>query len=443
MKSFLAKIGAMMVSPLKRFLLSFAAMFIGACTFPIPLINIIGSLLVLLGMITAFSFITDTRDYYVKTIRVPTEDGEIPCVIIRQQYYAYIPILHFISPFYYKSFHAKYHLINNVDGSKLDDDSLTAGYLLKTDLLLSEEITEERMNALMADPSLHAAQLQNDLRAAKAAVDTAVAPFVEKGVLKPLYSDSHIAIFTATDNSHILCHYTKPIDKPIMLFFNPKVIEEIKKPAELFPIYARSSDYIENLFIANEQVLNALIENGLTTDEKLAEEAARRVEESKTVITRETIAATVLGRYYKVKRFWGYTQWFFALGCVELTILGIATLLIPIAVIAAPLGVFLIIRGRRNVKNAKLNKQRIENGEYRVIKTVCTDVTMQENDEGPDTYTTTLLTGESYSTTVRIASKGDFFYLIYMEDYKAAVAYFSGASYRLADDIIPEDRTTA
>lgn len=425
-KNLWEKIGDLLAHPSKRFLLG------------------ILSILVLgpFGVFIALAIVENKKAYFVANITVQTATGEvIPCVLVKQNHYAYMPIIPFFSLFFYLPYKTDYILLKNVSASKLQKGSRINGTLLNIGLVRMEQVTKAKAVAIENNPQIIAQELSGQAEQARCAFLEETKPFFDTKLLEEIFAANHLSLCDL-EGMCILFHYSKLNGHYCGMHINANYIDRIKQDSSfLLGAYLNMDPdkLVGNLVVLNDTALERLLRHKKENAE--SPEVISRVNRNKQILTKDAIEQTLKKSSSTPQKALGIILCFPALGAIELAIVGFVTGLFVMGVICLPLGIWLWYVAIKKIRQGKKNRENAMRGQYKIIQTTCVGVTkeVQEDENGTvEFYTTRFANGESQTCNHSLGIEGDIFYLVYLSGSEKANAIFNSIDYVSSSDLIIE-----
>lgn len=403
----------------------------------IPL-GIIGVLLFLGGFYTAISVLESTKTYIVSGISVFMPDGsKIPCTMIKQNTYAFMPIIPFFCPLFYIPYKTQYFLIKGINApnispkKKINDSTLIHG------LFNMELLTHAKASALQKNPQIFVGEVQEEYSKLRGRFLENAAPFFEAKLMEEVFFNERLSVCKLMEKNYFLFFYTSKIIVPQGILIAENSIQNIIADPSCL-LGATSLNYLT----LDHVTLERLSRSNQTVDFKTHEKTIERANHKKQLLTKEILEQSLQKEQASTKKIFGWILCFCGVGALELTIAGFVTGALMVGIISLPITILLFYFGVKKIKRSKLNKAAVLNGQYKVLKVLCTNVVENEyeTDSGFScTYTVEFANGHAHTWNDKVAIAGDAFYLIYLNGTKEPVAYYSAVVYHPADDIVVEE----
>lgn len=442
-KSAREKLGDLLERPGKRFLLGMAATVIGvliaAASALLPPLIVIGAPLCFIGLFTALSLVPHTKEYFVAGFVVPTASGQhIPCTLIKQKRYVSMPVIPFVSLFFYVPYKVQYYLLPDLAAPVMLANTRIRN-LLPLGFLPAEPITRQMADALRQNPGLISREILAQAEERRARFCRDIRPYQETGILEEVYFTRQLSV-CKSDDVYLLFHYAGQNGAQSGLIINQETFEKIRQStAFLLPTYLSTDDLHERVIELNDAALERLLRNAKYSHTEAAQKTVETTNQKKQPLTKKLVEDSLRGKQSSSKKTLGWVILCLpSLLATELCIAGFATGLLAMGLVCVPIAGGLIYWGIRLIRTANNNRDRIAAGQYRVVKTRCVSVSTetQESDDGTyTTYAAALANGEILSHTQPFGRKGDIFYLLYLDGTKRPVSWFNGINYHPAPDL--------
>ena len=434
-KSFWEKLGDQLAHPGKRFLLGLLS-----CLFLGPF-----------GVFIALAFLESNKSFFVTNITVQTSTGEVvPCAIVKQKGYAYMPVVPFFSLFLYLPYKTDYFLLKNVSAPELQKETRVNGTLLNVGLVRMEQLTKAKAIAIQNNPQIISQELSGQAEQAKIDFFKEAKPYFDTKLLEEIFTANHLCLCDL-EGMCILFHYSKVDGHFCGMHINRDYVERIKQdPSFLLATYLcmDPDKLVNNLVILNDAFLERLLriqkENSDKNDASTNTESSEvlsRVNQNKKVLTKAIIEQTLNRSSSKPKKALGIILCLLALGAIELAIAGFVTGLFVMGIICLPLGIWLWYIAIKKIRQGKKNKENAMRGQYKIVQATCISSTkvVHEDEDGTTVfYTTKFSNGESQTLNYSLGVEGDTFYLVYLPESKKVNAIFNGIEYVPSADLLIE-----
>ena len=123
----------------------------------------LGLLMFLVGCFGFMAIVEVTKTYFIGDVLVECDGEKIPCVIVRQDHFATLPIIFFLSIFHYFPSKKQHILIKNIAAPELSRYTRISDDILLFGLLQTEPITKCKAMALLNDPQIIADELSEEI----------------------------------------------------------------------------------------------------------------------------------------------------------------------------------------------------------------------------------------------------------------------------------------
>ena len=452
-KSLWEKFGDLFSSLGKRCLIGLSLAILGGVFVGFDPTGIMG-VVFCLGMLILVSVMGSNKTYFVANIIVRAPTGEIiPCAILKQNQYAYMPVVPFFSPFFYMPYKTDYYLLKNVSAPELQCGTRVNGTLLAAGLVRMEQITKAKAVAIQKDPQIIAQELSGQAEQARYAFLKEVKPFFDTNLLEEIFPARHLSLCNL-EGMCVLFHYAKIDGRYCGMHIKTAFIDRIKQdPSFLLGTYLgmEPEKLVDSLVILDDTVLERLLrirkENSdfcsNTNEQSTTEtpEVISRVNRNKTTLTKDVIEKALKKNCSTPKKILGIILCIPALGAIELGIAGIVTGGVIWGLLFLALGVWLAYVAIKKLRQSSKNKESTLHGHYKVFQTTCIDTSKEERENEDETvtfYTTKFANGESKTLDRPLGVKGDTFYLVYLPGSDEANAIFNAIDYIPSPDLIIE-----
>lgn len=428
-KNFWEKVGDQLAHPGRRFL------------FGLLSILILGPF----GAFIALSFRERKKTYYVSSITVQTSTGEtVPCAIMKQRRYAYMPLVPIVSLFFYVPYKVDYFLLKNVSATTLPSGARVNGTVLNIELIRTEQLTKSKAQAVQREPQLLAQELSGQSAQARNEFLQAAKPFFDTQLMQEIFATDHLSLCQLT-GLNVLFYYSKVSGHFIGFRVSDVDAQRITQDPSfmLAALLATDSDtLVERFVILDDSVLERLLrarkeDPELRTEDEKTSEVLSGLEQNKKLLTKELIEQTLTQKTSSTKKVTGFLLFIPSLAATELGIGCFATGLFVLGLIFLPAAGWLCYWAIRRIQQGKRNRENIQCGRYRIVPATCVSVTEKLPSDAEDVtmYTTQFSNGESQTLNCSLGVEGDPFYLVYLPGSKHADAIFNGIDYLLAPDL--------
>lgn len=441
-KTFIEKLGDLLSSKGKRFLFGICSFILGSllsfAANVFPPIVLIGLPFFVGGALMAVSLLEETKTYFDTGISIKTPSGEfIPCIIVKQKHFALMPLVPFISPFFYLPYKTQYHLIKNMAAPNIAKGSRINDILLDSGILNSEPITGKTAQLFISNAQLFADIITEQVDNSRKKFVDDIKPFVETELIEEIWFTNQLSICKALDDAYIIFHYARGTGAQRGFLIDEEQIDKIKEDSSSLMQFYIQTDLSNGVIEFNHVTLERL----LNYSKKEKNETARRVVEEKNR-SKETLTKKIIIKSLKAhsagRTVFGIFLCLPALGALELSIFEIVSGMIVALLFTIPFGALMLYFAVKNIRTGKRNKSNLLKGNYRIVKTICTEVIDQSTDEDTS-FVMTFANGERNTFMRPLGVEGDPFYIVYLEGAKKAKAYFSGIEYYPAPELTIEE----
>ncbi len=398
------------------------------------------------GAFIALSFCERKKAYFVANITVQTPTGEtVPCAIVKQKRYAYMPLVPIVSLFFYIPYKVDYLLLKNVSATKLPGGVRVNGTVLNADLIRMEQLTKAKAQAVHREPQLLAQELSGQSAQARNEFLQAAKPYFDTQLMREIFATDHLSLCWMMGFNVLLFYYSKTNGRFIGFRVSDGDSQRIMQDPSFMLAALLTSDsdtLVERFAILDDSLLERLLrarENDpiLCTGNKKTSEVLSGLEQNKKLLTKQLLEQTLLQKTSSMKKVTGFLLFIPSLVATEMAIGSFATGLFVLGLFFLPAAAWLCYWAIRRIQKGKRNKEAILCGRYRIIPATCVSVTEKLPSDSDDVtmYTTQFSNGESQTLNCRLGVEGDPFYLVYLPGSKNADAIFNGIEYLLASDL--------
>ena len=441
-KSFSEKFGDMLDHLGKRMLFGLAVAIIGTfCAFllPIPIINAALLIAALIGIYITLSVISDTKAFFVTNISVTTPSGEvIPCAIVKRNHHAYMPIIPFFCIFFYIPYKTQYCLIENLSASNIEPNTRVYDSFLTYRLVNVKELTKAEFNAIIANPQSIAENISERVANRRAEFCEDIKHLTNADLVTEIYCTNQLSVCKIGDD-YVLFLYSKYNNHHFGISIKESFIDEIKNDASvILPLYMAIDDVSNHIISTDTGYFERHLRNSENQNEEAVQKVYEKINENKTILTKEIIAKKLKGKNVTLKRFCGFWLCYFSIGGFCASILCAMTGLFIVTPFLLPLSCFGFYRGVKTFKKGSKNKIAIYSGNYRIVKTHLTQIedrSVSDSDGTLSSFVSVFENGESITRDLPLGNEGDVFYMVYLSDNEKVSAYFNGLAYLPSPDL--------
>jgi len=436
-KTFMEKMGDTLGHLGKRFLIFGAMTAVGVLfSFILPFLIFIGAPLLFIGGFGMVSVLEKRKSYLVRGITVKGTDGkEIPCAILMQKHYCFMPIIPLVSLFYYIPYKKQYYLIKNVTAKTPEKPLRINNAVLGSMVLKAEPITYGEYNSLLSDPDSFYSKLLAESEKDRNAYAEDVSHFIGSGIFEEIRRTENEAVIRTKGGTYILLHYSRGEGGQRGIVINKELYEKLEEDSsELFMAYIEVPKLFENTVELNDALLERLL-HASEYKPHLSSEGAKRAQEEvdsdKTVITKEMIANALKSKFVTSKLVWGI---FWCFMCVLLAVCGIAGGIITILMFSVAGGGFAGFLGVNYIIEHRKNKRMLAEGTYKILKVPCVKIE-DTSDSESTSFDCIFANGERISGGSPVCIVGDCFYFVYPGNIKSTDVYYNAMSFIPAPDL--------
>ena len=441
-KTFREKLGDTLDNLGKRFLICLGCTAVGLLLCIIPLGFLIGVPLAYFGIYGMLSVIPKEKTYLIGGITITSPDGKsIPCALIKQKHYAYMPIIPIVCPFYYFSYKTQYYLMRNVSAKKLEKPMRVHNNILSSGIIEAKALTHTEFKAIAENGRANEFynEIKTDAENARAQYLSDIAPFVETGLVEEVYYNERISVCCICKKSYVLFHFSRKDGAQCGLSINESLANALKEDdTEIFEAYIENPQLLGLMVTFNDRALERMLnapELKECVNKEEATEARAEMDKKKKQITREMIVERLRSDLILGKLLWGI---FWAFWCLLFVICGIFGGIFGIIGFTVLIGGFTGSLSVSFFKEHFANKKALANGRFTVVKVACTEIVEENSDDGTY-YTYKFANGASYGGDKVSCNPGDFYYFVYPEGRNISDVFYPALEYAPAPDIIVTD----
>ncbi|MBR4868864.1 MAG: hypothetical protein IKU10_06885 [Clostridia bacterium] len=388
----------------------------------------------------------------------------------QKKVYAYAPLIFAVfSLGFYIPYKTQYMVVRNMGVNNLPPGTRIDPAALYWGLLNVKTMTKSEYWALTTNPQIVAKELFEQCPLRREAFLREVKPFFETKLMEEYYTTEHYSICKLYDEAtYIIFHYQSNSGVQSGYLIGKTAIEKVKEDqgfllgaytqAESPSVILFTNELLERLLRSrekeNEEAVSITQSEGENTPPQMSqsENANRsqveatyleRLEKNKSVFTHDMIVAHLSKGKSVGRTIWGSVLLFLSFYALIFSIMGITTGLFPVLLITLPLFGVCLYFGVKNIKMAKKNRHLLKNGQYKIVKVVCTrqvEQAVYDSDGhfcGYD-YVHHFSNGDQLELHYPFAVRDDPVYLVYFSDYKKICGFYNGIEYVPANDLVIE-----
>lgn len=437
-KTFREKIGDILDHMGKRFLVCLGIAAVGILLCFIPFGFAIGAFLAYFGVYGMLSVIPKKKTYLIGSVNVTSPDGKtIPCVLIKQKHYAYMPIVPIFCPFYYFSFKTQYYLLRNVTAKTPEKPKRVHNNIILSSIIEAKKLTHSEFKAIAENNQTNSfyEEIKADAENARAQYLSDIEHFVSTGLLEEVFYNERLAVCRIGEDNYVLLHFSRNDSGQQGLAITKELFEALKKDdSDVFEAYIEHPQILGYMIVLNERTLERMLNAPEFKDSVKKEEAEKAREEmdkNKKPLTRELITEQLRDKLVSKNKFWGF---FWAAWCAFFVPIGFLGGIPGIIVFSILFGGFSGYLSYDFFKAYFTNKKNLESGRFIVVRASCTEIE-DKSDSESTYYVYKFSNGESVGSDKISCREGDYYYFVYPEGHKVSSVFFSVLEYAPAPDI--------
>ncbi len=437
-KTFREKIGDILDHMGKRFLLCLGITVIGFLLCVIPFGAVIGAPLAYFGVFGMLSVIPKKKTYLIGAVNVTSPDGKtIPCVLIKQKHYAYMPIVPIVCPFYYFSFKTQYYLLRNVTAKTPEKPKRVHNNIILSGIIEAKKLSHTEYKAIAENGQANSfyEAIKADAENARAQYLSDIEHFVSTGLMEEVFYNERLSVCRIGEDSYVLFHFSRDDSGQHGLAITKELFDALKKDdSDILEAYLEHPQLLAYMIVLNERTLERMLnapEFKKSVKEEEAEKAREEMDKNKKPLTRELIIEQLRDTLISKKKFWGF---FWAAWCAFFVPMGFLAGIPGIIMCTVLFGGFSGYMAYDFFKEYFTNKKNLESGRFSVIRAACTEIE-DKSDAESTYYVYKFANGETVGSDKISCRVGDYYYFVYPEGYKTSSGFYPVLEYAPAPEI--------